>query len=532
MKRTWLIFLIVGSVLVPGRVHAGDSRDLTRRQAASVIERVLHGRADLAIAYLDSLRSDHDRYPLYHIMRARCLQEYIPMDDANTAYAKQMAEPALGELDRAIEICTARIDSGGAESKYYLYRGWAWMSKSYIRSMSRSFWTAGREAGRGKKDLKIYLAAYPDDTTANGIMGAFLYFADTIPKAFKFFSKLLRLPSGDRLEGLDRLRHAALNGDSLDADYRLVLYNVYFYFEGRYEEGLAGLRQMVQRYPEYSRTSIALSVARAFVPRQAAGLDRLVGSNIRRISDLSPGGADANGLEVVRASRAWGSRYCDPAYTITWFEDILRRGPLHPDWVRGFARYELGSLYAWRGRKDDARSLLESVVQDPAHHYYRSQANRMLEDLEEFAARFEDPIRQPDGRWIEAVYRSGADSLAVLAERFDELAPASLAASFYLGDCHLLAGDHDGALVHYRRVLEADAPAWEETYQMLAGTRMAEVFAARKEYGKASGYMRKAQSFYHKEYLIDWVIEGRKRYFDRLDDGKESVVPTQLSINP
>jgi tetratricopeptide (TPR) repeat protein len=531
MRRAALTLLTLTSLLAHSFALAQEGRDLTRREAAAVFERVFHGRTQSALAYLDSLSGECEGYPLYHIMRGRCLQESIPMDDSNTNNAKQAAVPALTEFDQAIAACTARIDSGGAHSTHYLYRGWAWMAKSYIRSMSRSFWTAGREAGRGKKDLQVYLGAYPDDTTANGIMGAFLYFADTIPKAFKFFSKLLRLPSGDRVEGLERLQYAALYGGPLDTDYKFVLYNVYFYFEGRYEEGLARMQEMVERYPEYSRSSIPLSAARPFVPRLATALDAQIESTLERMAGLPAEGVDYNGLALVKAFRAYGDRYCNPEASAARFQAIIDEEPQHPDWMRGFARYELGSLYAATGRRSQARELFESVVTEDAYRYHRDHAGRMLTDLDQFADSLQSAER-PDDDWIKAVYQAGADSLAVLAARFETFAPASLPASFYLAECRLLAGDHDGALDVYRGILDTDAPAWEETYQLLAAQRVAEIYAAREKYKTAAEYLERAKDFYHKEYLVDWILSGRKRYFERLADGRESVTPNLLSVNP
>ena len=35
--------------------------------------------------------------------------------------------------------------------------------------------------------------------------------------------------------------------------------------------------------------------------------------------------------------------------------------------------------------------------------------------------------------------------------------------------------------------------------------------------------------FYHKEYLVDWILEGRKDYYKRLETGDEVNLPRLLS---
>jgi hypothetical protein len=84
----------------------------------------------------------------------------------------------------------------------------------------------------------------------------------------------------------------------------------------------------------------------------------------------------------------------------------------------------------------------------------------------------------------------------------------------------------------YLPLLDLEAPGWDETYQMLAATRLAEIYAARGDYETAVLYQNRARDFYHREYLIDWVLEGRMRYFQRLANGEESVRPTILTGSP
>jgi hypothetical protein len=175
------------------------------------------GRALLPGFARDALRGE----PLFLLMRARCQQEFIPMDDANRGAGRELSRPALDDLDRCVDTCTRRLASKDPDPALYFYRGWAWMAKAYVRSMTRDLLAAGRDAKRGKKDLEKYLEANPNDPTAIGMLGAFLYFADTIPGAFKLISRLsdasLRRQSpGDWSTSMRRARRRAAR-DRLEA---------------------------------------------------------------------------------------------------------------------------------------------------------------------------------------------------------------------------------------------------------------------------------------------------------------------------
>ncbi|MEJ2720958.1 MAG: hypothetical protein P8181_07425 [bacterium] len=467
------------------------------------------GRPYAALAFLDSLRQTCDDQPLYLLIRARCYQEQVPMDDDDTDYGKEISKPALETLDRCIEVCSRRLDDKDPDPINYFYRGWAWMAKAYVRSMVRSLYTAGREAGRGKKDLERYLEIHPGDPTASGLLGSYLYFADQIPNAFKFLAKLLRLPSGDRELGLELLDAAIQKDSLLETDWRLILYNVYFYFEGRYEDGLAGLRGMSQRHPGYGRTAIPIAVSRVFAPQFAAEHDSIVTETVNRLYSAPHREVDWNALYLIQFFRAYGDRYCSSSSSAeARLRSIIHEAPRHPDWVEPSARLELGKLYASRGDRGAAVEMFEFVKENSSIGRLRDEAETLLDDVEKYADHFDRPPVADFDPWM------------------------SFIAKFYLGETLLLSGELQDAFVVYSDLIEPEAPSWYETYQLIASMRLAEIYAANKHYDSAAKFAGYAMNFYHGEYLVDWIIEGRQRYFERLANGQESVPPTLLTSNP
>ncbi len=525
--------LILPAVFFSSVSLADSSRDLTHDEAQEILDLVFQGRPRTALAFADSLAATCEGYPLFHIVRARCYQQFIPMHDADNDFGREKSVPALEELDRCIEVCKRHIEADDPNVDYYYYRGWAWMAKAYVRSMTQNLFTAGREAKRGKKDLNRYLEVHPDDPTARGLLGSFLYFADTVPSAYKFVSKLLLLPTGDREKGLRYLQYAIDNDGLLRNDWRLILYSVYFYFEGRYEEGLAGLQEVCQEYPEYATSAVPLAISRPYVPRFISKNNELVENAINSMYSAPAREVDWGVLYLVQIFRAYGDRYINnPEMTRARLRSIIHESPRHPDWVEGFARIQLGQLYASRGDRDEAIQLFESVADGYSFDHLRDEAKKLLKDVEKNTAYFETPPPPIMDRWIAEVYSSHPDSLTVLRTRFESVSDRSIVATFYVGECDLLAGRHDKALASYDKIIAHKAPRWEHTYQMIASTRIAEIFASRGHYKKAAEYQSQAMDYYHRQYLVDWVIEGRQRYFERLADGKETVEPTLLSINP
>jgi tetratricopeptide (TPR) repeat protein len=99
---------------------------------------------------------------------------------------------------------------------------------------------------------------------------------------------------------------------------------------------------------------------------------------------------------------------------------------------------------------------------------------------------------------------------------------------FYLGEAWLMAGEPDKALKAYTGAINPKAARFDEGYQLLAASRAGEILGSKGEYKAASKHFETAGKFWHKEFLFDWLLAARQRYYQRLDEGKETTPPTIL----
>jgi tetratricopeptide (TPR) repeat protein len=327
------------------------------------------------------------------------------------------------------------------------------------------------------------------------------------------------------------IQRAAEMESPFAVDYQLTLNFAYLFFEGRFEDGLAGAEELLDRYPNHIRTLIGLSVGSLFSPSHYAESD----ARFKRLMTGINGGdhrdIDWTALNAVSAYRAYTARYLgNPALAEARFRSIIHESPDHPDWAVSFARVMLAGIYASDGRVDDARVMCEFVVDDKRNDRFHKQARNMLNDLDRHEKREMNSSEPPNGLWIETLYRSVPDSLPALTQRFDKRASESLPFAFYAGESRWLGGDYEAALRYYSSVLEWDAPAWQDTYKMIAAARIAEIHAFTGDYPLAAEYEDRALEHYQNEYRVDWMLEGRKRYFERLAEGKEALPHPALLI--
>lgn len=534
MKRITLLIvtclLAAGSAFLADRPAAGGgpaitaSRDLTDAEVRQTIDSIFRAQVRSRLEWTDSLASVCSNGPLYHLMRARLYRELIPVDDEQKDDIKAAAQPLYDELDKVIAICDERIDAGDPDPDYHLYRGWAHMFNSHVKTYEKAFWSAGREAKKGKDDLEWYLKVRPGDPVASSLMGAFLYFADTLPAAYKFVSKLLFLPSGDRDRGLQMMELARGWNSWMETDNALILYSVYLGFEGRFEEGLDGFHYLQREYPLHVTFVRPDAIMYPLLPMFGSAFGDSLDARLARIEKIPAREQDMATLDMVIFERAYADRIYNPDRAVERFKKYIADAPAHPDWAVGYCAFELGRIYAARGDAKQAREMWDRVLGDARTDYLQDEAKHMLSALEE----------TPGGTGagpadVPAIYGNDPEARRAVLRELVAVKDPSVADMFYLGEAYLMSGEPGKALDAYTGAINPKAAPWDETFQMIAATRAAEILASRGDYEAAARHYETAGKFWHMEYLYDWVLEARERYFERIKDGEETAVPTLLT---
>ncbi len=502
------------------------TRDLSEAEVRRSMDLVFRAQVRSLLAWTDSLSAECSDQPVYHIMRARLIRELLPVDDETETDLKPACEPLYAELRTAIAECDARIEAGEKDDKVRLYRGWAWMFMSHVHTYENAFWSAGREAKKGKEDLEWYLQRHPDEPVATSLMGAFLYFADTLPKAYKFVSKLLFLPSGDRDRGLAMMEASRALDNPLGTDNLLILYSAYLGFEGRYEEGLNGFTQLQRDFPLHATFVRPGAIMAPLLPQQTNANSDSLDARTAVVSSLGEKKIDASTCSLIIMERAYADRFYNPERSIVRFEKILQNDPRHPDWTVGFAAYQLGLLHAAQGDVERAQAAFDLAIRDKRVEYLKEDAQAARDALKKY----------PKGTGlgptnIAAIYGSDESARAAVRGELATKQNATIADQFYLGEAWLMSGELDNALTAFTGVMNQSAAPWDAQYQMIACTRAGEIFGAKGDFKTASKHYETAGKFWHKEYLLDWVLEARRRYFERLSEGKETVKPNLLTAS-
>jgi len=218
----------------------------------AAVDHAFAGRLDLGLRAVDVAQQIAPRDPRIGLTRFRLLRENYPVGVFEKERARKQEPALIRELEHSIAICDSMLELDKENAAAYLYRGWAYMNKAQTQLIARRLRAAAGSSRHGKGDFDRFYEYHPDgDPDAATVLGAFLFYADTLPGFFKFIRWLVRVPGGDRERGLELLEEGAAGRGYTYPDAMLVLAVTYYLFDGNLEDSSRMLGDAVARYPRH-----------------------------------------------------------------------------------------------------------------------------------------------------------------------------------------------------------------------------------------------------------------------------------------
>ncbi|UCG53207.1 MAG: hypothetical protein JSW58_06535 [Candidatus Latescibacterota bacterium] len=483
------------------------------------------GERDSALTLVEAFENTITDDPFVLLIKAKVLRERLNDEDNDKERIRRGTAPIHELIDRAIDLCDEVLDRSDPDPRFYFYRGYGWMGKAQLHVLTRGYWSAGRAASRGKNDLERYLEAYPKDPDAQGMLGAYLYFADALPGLIKIVAKLLFIPSGDRDKGFELLRYGASHPGLFTNDYRMIFAAIEMVFEGKFEKGSAAFVELSREYPYYTRLIEPISVVSPLCPLKVREFDRIQETAITNHLSLDNQSTDWSLVKRMQLHRTFTNMYFgSPSDAIDEFTRLIDDPPSHPDWFLPVARLNRGYFHQKTGEKDKARADFELVRSSDDMKHYHDAAKTLIESLDGSVK----TIHLDELEFIGLIYdgriEGARESIQYYAKKYDDDALYN----FYAGEIEVFEQDFAEAANSYQRALDCDETGGDQIYQTFAALRLAELYGQEGIFDKARDYLDRAKEYCHANYLLDFMIRSRKRYYHLLDTGKIDDRPTML----
>lgn len=398
------------------------------------------------------------------VLAAAALWWQVQLDPESRAQ-----DPTLGDaIERAIHGTQAwrERDPDNPESWFYLASAYGIRVQWQVLRGERL--AAARDGGRIKQALERALALDPEFDDAYFGLGLYKYYAAVAPTVARVLRFLLRLPGGNRAEGLADMLRARAGGRLLQGEADYQLHVIYLWYERDVPRALARLEALQEQYP--GNPHFLMKIARV---RETYEHDITAALQTwqRLLTDAESARVNEPALAEVQA-RFGIARMVDALHetdrAIEHLQAVIDTHPDRPYSSRALAHLRLGQAHDRLGARADAMAAYRAAVdalpaRDP--HDVRAQAAARLRQAPDATAA--EAFRLSIDGW-RRLERGDVPGATTALERAVALAPEEPVARYRLARAVRARGADAEALVHLQQAIRearaCPAPILGEVY--------------------------------------------------------------------
>jgi tetratricopeptide (TPR) repeat protein len=483
----FLLFAVVSPFLHADTIHNDAALD---QSIVHANELFLNARLDEGIEVIRQLEKTHPDSPAVPFFTAngywwKIFRAYIyDKDDPTPDFDKNFDY----YLNQTIDRCEKLLKKNEKDEQALFYLGNAYSLRSRVKGLRGSYFSAGRDAAKGKYYLEEVLKINPQQYDSYYNLGVYNYFASTLPGFAKVLKALLFLPGGNRSKGLTLLRTAGEKSLYFAEESQLILARFYTEFEERPYDALRIIDGFYKKHPDNAWYHYWLGTLYSDEINdyyQAATI-------YRQILDKCNAGVPNYTVEVK--NQAWlklvraENKQLFPETAIDEIHRLLASKPSKPSYILPRSYLELGNIYDSIGMRSNAVQAYKQVLSLPDYRDYHDQAKKLLQqDYNQTAANIYRANLEGRRFAIAGEYAAAEASFKKVLQQYPDNEQTLLA----IGEMQFMKGDFGEATDTLNKILDRrpKEPKW-----LLAGTyvRLGQVYEARKQASAAKALYEKA----------------------------------------
>ena len=280
---------------------------------AATLEKIYSFDLDGAISDSKRLENDQPDHPLGYLLEAEarwwkiwCLSAEFKygMTDARRRPKLSADQPYLDLSASALSIAESHLKQHEtAEMHFYAGMAGAFSARLYgLRGENRA---TARVGVRAREHFLRAIQLDPELVDADFGLGLYNYYVDTLSGIIKFLSFFMGIPGGNKQEGIRQLEHVIADGVLTPEAGRFYLALDLHRYDQRYEQALAIIRPLAEKFPSNPLFQLAQGDLYAKLARKekAVACYRLAESLPisdegcrKRVHDLVRAGLSAQGI--------------------------------------------------------------------------------------------------------------------------------------------------------------------------------------------------------------------------------------------
>lgn len=450
----------------------------------------LDARFDEGIELIKTLESSYPKNPAVSYFLAngywwKIFRTYIYDKEAKSSPVDAQFER---EIQETISRCESRLRRDKNDIIALFYLGNAHSLKSRVKGLRGSYFSAGRDAARGKKYLEQVLDLQPSQYDAYYNIGMYNYLAGALPGYAKVLKTFLFLPGGDKEKGLSLLKIAGQKSIYFSDEAQLILGRFYGDHEDQPADALRIVESFRNRYPENAWFHYWQGTLLSDELNDYARAQRVYDEILEKCrQNARTYNKELENQSILKLARVH-SRLFDPERAIADVRTLIATKPKEPSWILPRAYLELGNLYDQIGMRKEAILAYKQVISLKNYRNYHEDAEKHLKD--KYNQRNADIYRANlEGRRFarEGLYENAEASLQKVLKQY----PNNEQTLFALAELYYLRGSYVEASQMLNKILNQKPrePRW-----LLPGVyvKLGLIYEARKQKDAARQSYEKA----------------------------------------
>jgi tetratricopeptide (TPR) repeat protein len=226
-------------------------------EAREAMEAMYGGDPDAAIPIARRVQKEMPNHPLGYLLEAEALWWKRYCGSCEIRYGmvdawKRGKEPGddaylaiSGREIEAAETLLARSET--AEWHVYAGLGYALRARVYgLRGENRN---VAHASVKGRAEMLRALQLDPEQADATAVLGVYNYYVETLSPIVKLLRVFMGIPGGNKEEGVRQMELGGREGVLMAVDSRFILASLIRQYDLKYEQALAAVEPLAQRYP-------------------------------------------------------------------------------------------------------------------------------------------------------------------------------------------------------------------------------------------------------------------------------------------
>lgn len=482
------IFLLisVSGVCLADKIHDDPELDAAVLTANNLF---LDAKFDEGIALLKKLEKPGKRTPAvpffiangywWKIFRVYIYDKYTkttPFDNDFNRY-----------LEETISRAEAQLDRNPRDVQALFYIGNAYSLKSRVKGLRGSYFSAGRDAAKGKRYLEDVLKIEPSQYDTYYNLGVYNYLSGALPGYAKVLKIFLFLPGGSKERGLSLLKLAGQKSTYFNAEAQLLLARFYADFEDQPSDAARIVQVFHKNHPGNAWFDYWLGT---LYSDELNEYDRAEEIYVNILDQCQSGvptyTAELKNHATLKLARV-RSRKLDPEQAIEEIRRLIASKPKEPGWMLAKAHLDLGNIYDQIGMRKEALLSYKQVLSLREYKDFHEQARKLID--QDYNQKNADIYRlNLEGRRLAAAekFTEAEVSLKKVLDRY----PNNEQTLYALAETAYLKGSYSESAELLNRLIKRNPkePKW-----LLPGVyvRLGMVYEARKQKEEAKrSYMK------------------------------------------